>query len=158
MRSADQKSSCYEPPTNVDGPKDPRRQRTDRMAGNQQRASPPQSRTCKDYRDIAQMQQIGPAPKSNVGRQPPHGPEQADPPQDGERVCASGHASSPLDASIAAQPTTGGCSCMQRVISHPSRRGGDRTIAAGNTLELAAGGTTGESRDWARRKKMAVQS
>src|SRR6266478_3941556 len=103
------------------------------------------------------MQQVGPAPKSYVGGQPHHGPEQADPPQDGERVCASGHASSPLDASIAAPSTTCGCSCMQRVISHPSRRGADGTIAAGNTLEFAAGSTTAGAKTGARGKKMETQ-
>src|SRR6266481_7463125 len=43
VRSADEKSPGEEPPADVSGPKDSRRQRTDRLTGNQQRVSPPQT-------------------------------------------------------------------------------------------------------------------
>src|SRR6266436_8873588 len=73
--SANQRMSRHESPANVGGPKNSRRQRANRLAGNQQRTSPPQTRATKNYSDIAQMQQIGPAPESNVSGQPHHGPQ-----------------------------------------------------------------------------------
>src|SRR5437879_805639 len=88
LGSADEKSSGDEAPADVDGPKNSRRQRADRLAGNQQGTSPPQTRATKNYGDIAQMQQIGPAPKSNVGGQPHHRPKQPNPAKHRERVCA----------------------------------------------------------------------
>src|ERR1700682_3539509 len=139
LRSADQKSSHHQPPSDVDGPKEPRRQRADRLAGNQQGTSPPQSRASEDHGDVTQMQKIRPPPYAHVGGKPHHHPNQRDPSQNWKRGRASGHASSPLEVSNAAQPTTGGCCCMQRVISRHSRRVSGGTIAAGNTLELAAG-------------------
>src|SRR5260370_41359710 len=63
------------------------------------------------------MQKIGPPPYAHVGRKPHHHPHQSDPSQNWKGDRASGHASSPLEVSNAAQPTTGGCSCMQRVMS-----------------------------------------
>src|SRR5467141_3053076 len=153
LRSADQKSSCYEPPSNVDGPKEPRRQRADRLAGNQQGTSPPQSRASKDHGDVTQMQKIRPPPYAHVGGKPHHHPHQPDPSQNWKRGRASGHAFSPLEVSNAAQPTTGGCSCMQRVVSRLSRRVSAGTVAAGNKWDIAAGGTTAGARTGAREKR-----
>src|SRR5882762_4987763 len=156
LRSAHQKSSRHQPPCNVDGPKEPRRQRADRLAGNQQGTSPPQSRASEDHGDVTQMQKIRPPPYAHVGGKPHHHPHQRDPSQNWKRGRASGHASSPLEVSNAAQPTTGGCSCMQRVISRHSRRASAKAFAAGNTLELGAGGTTAGARTGAREKKTTM--
>src|SRR3989442_15955254 len=90
ISSSDQKSPGEEAPANVSGPKDPRGQRADRLAGNQQGASPPQTCAGKDHRHIAQVQKIGPAPKSNVSGQPHQRPQQPNPPQHRDRVGSSG--------------------------------------------------------------------
>src|SRR5437899_11484726 len=95
ISSADQKSPGEEAPANVSGPKDSRRQRADRLTGNQQGASPPQTCAGKDHRDIAQVQKIGPAPKPDVGRKPNKRPQQPDPSQYRERVRANGHLCTP---------------------------------------------------------------
>jgi len=104
--TADEKTSGNEAPPNVNGPQESRCQRTDGLAGNQQGTSPPQTRATKNYGDVAQMQQIGPAPESNIGGQPDNRPKQRDPAKYREGVCADDHAPSPLESCIAAQPTT----------------------------------------------------
>src|SRR5260370_41039916 len=78
IRSADQKSSGDEPPANVSGPKDPSSQRADGLTGHKQGASPPQTCAGKNNCDIAQVQQIVPAPKSDVGRKPSQRPWRSD--------------------------------------------------------------------------------
>src|SRR2546421_520872 len=92
------------------------------------------------------MQKIRPPPYAHVSGKPHQHPNQPDPSQNRKGGRASGHASSPLDVCNAAQPTTGGCSCMQPVNSHHSKRVSAGTIAAGNALELAAGATTASAR------------
>src|SRR6266576_33928 len=148
LRAAHEKSSRQQPRAHVQAPENTGCQRTHRLAGNQQRTSPPQSGASEDHGDVTQMQKIGPPPYAHIGGKPHHHPNKTDPSQNWKGGGARGHASSPLDASNAAQPTTGGCSCMQRVNSDHSKRVSGGTIPAGNTREVAAGGHDGSGKDW----------
>src|SRR6266436_4556069 len=57
-------------------------------------------------RDIAEMQQIRPAPHAHVSRQPDRNPQQANPPQNGKSDCTRAHSNAPPGAPLPAQPTT----------------------------------------------------
>src|SRR5580704_12641120 len=96
------------------------------------------------------MQKIRPLPYAHVGGKPHYHPHQPDPSQNWKGGRASGHASSPLDVSNVAQPTTGGCSCTQRVMSRHSKR-----VSAGTRSLRQEDRTTG-ARSEARGKKTAT--